>query len=249
MFNLLNLANVVSLDRAYIQLNDEETRAIEILSENIQIGFDIYKYGTDSVDRTKLLVKEWQKYYSSMDPEIANLQTTFTKAQKTFVREKGVVGLSTLEIGDMGESLVYQMEKERVKRFKERLSNKVLFLGKTKGVGYDISSLEADENPQQPEFARYIEVKSTRRVTKPSFLDNWTDTLSMTAKEWIAAEQYGAYYNIYRVYFTKEEIVVVRINNPFKLYQEGKIEVFPTIYQVDFGKDAIDRQYKPGDYK
>lgn len=55
-----------------------------------------------------------------------------------------------------------------MRKYKERLVNKVLLLGKTKGLGYDISSIEAEMNLKFPEFARYIEVKSTKRVTTPS---------------------------------------------------------------------------------
>ena len=45
------------------------------------------------------------------------------------------------------------------------MKNKVLLLGKQRGLGYDISSVEANENREEPEFARFVEVKSTKRVT------------------------------------------------------------------------------------
>ena len=67
--------------------------------------------------------------------------------------------------------------------------------------------------------------------------------MNITRKEWIAAEQFGPAYNIYRVYFTKNEVIVIRINNPFALSKEGKIEVIPTIYQMDFGSDVIESRY------
>ena len=149
-----------------------------------------------------------------------------------------------VELGDKGEAFVYKMECERVKAYKERLVNKVLLLGKTKGLGYDISSIEANENPGKPEFARYIEVKSTTRISEPSFDALWSDSLNLTSKEWIAAEQYGEYYNIYRVYFTKTKTIVVKINNPFKKAAENEIEVFPTIYQMDFSARVIQKQYE-----
>ena len=120
----------------------------------------------------------------------------------------------------------------------------MLLLGKTKGLGYDISSIEANENPQKPEFARYIEVKSTKRVTEPSFNKEWLDSLNITAKEWVAAEQYGEYYNIYRVYFTKNKTIIVRMQNPFKKYQDNEIEVYPTIYQMNFGAEVIEKRYE-----
>ena len=84
-------------------------------------------------------------------------------------KAQGGATKSTVDLGDEGEALVFRFEQERVRKYKERLVNKVLLLGKTKGLGYDISSIEADENPQKPEFARYIEVKSTKRVTTPKF--------------------------------------------------------------------------------
>ena len=151
---------------------------------------------------------------------------------------------SSVDLGDDGEALVYKLEKERVRQYKERLVNKVLLLGKTKGLGYDISSLEADENPNKPEFARYIEVKSTKRVTEPSFNKDWIDSLNITAKEWVAAEQYGEYYNIYRVYFTKSKTIIVRIQNPYKKYQDKGLEVYPTIYQMNFGASVIEKRYE-----
>lgn len=151
---------------------------------------------------------------------------------------------STVDLGDEGEILVFKLEQNRIRNYKERLVNKVLWLGKTKGLGYDISSIEGDENPKKPEFARYIEVKSTKRITVPSFDRNWTDTLNVTAKEWIAAEQYGEYYNIYRVYFTKSKTIVVRINNPYKKSELGEIEVYPTIYQMNFNSNVIELKYE-----
>ncbi len=250
MFNLLNLANMALTDNTFIWLNENEDRAIDIFSKNTKPTFDIYAYNTDSVEKTKLLKDAWQRYYGCMNKDIASLETDFVKpaGDSEQVRQRGAVGMSTVELGDQGEALVYQMEKERIRRYKERLVNKVLLLGKTKGLGYDISSLEADENPTHPEFARYIEVKTTKRVTRPSFAENWSDTLNLTTKEWVAAEQYGAYYNIYRVYFTRDGVIVIRIKDPFKLSQDGVIDVFPTTYQMDFGEKAIVKQYKTEEY-
>ena len=98
-------------------------------------------------------------------------------------------------------------------------------------------------DPDKPEFARYIEVKSTTRVTEPSFDDNWTDSLNLTSKEWVAAEQYKEYYNIYRVYFTKQRTFVVRIKNPYELATQDLIEVYPTTYQMNFNEKVIEHRY------
>ncbi len=250
MFNLLNLSNLCLSDKDYIWLNNEENRAIKIfLNYKNTKNFDVYKYNIDNKHELEQLKIDWQAYYSSMNPDIASLVTQFSTPEvrqepiEKGIRQRGAVGLTTVELGDQGESLVYAMEKERVRQYKERLANKVLLLGKTKGLGYDISSIEADENSAHPEFARYIEVKSTKRVTKPSFDATWSDSINLTSKEWIAAQQYREYYNIYRVYFTREETIIIRIKNPFKMSEEGTIEVFPTIYQMDFDRSAITQQY------
>ena len=138
---------------------------------------------------------------------------------------------------------MFRIEQERVRKYRERLVNKVLLLGKTKGLGYDISSIEADENPQKPEFARYIEVKATKRITEPSFDSAWSDSINITSKEWVAAEQYKEYYNIYRVYFTKKKTIIVRIKNPYQRFVDNEIEVYPTIYQVNFDASVIEKRY------
>ena len=151
--------------------------------------------------------------------------------------------MSTNEIGDLGEALVYKIECDRIRTYKPRLVNKVLLLGKTKGLGYDISSIEGDEGPK-PEYARYIEVKSTLRVSEPSFDAFWSDSLNLTSKEWVAAEQHGDNYNIYRVYFTRNKTIVMRIQNPFALASQGKIDVFPTIYQMQFQADVLTKRYE-----
>ena len=246
-FNLLELANLVETDAEFIWLNDKENAAIKLFCKRNHLGlFDISKYDLSSRDAYKQAQADWDLYYGKLNPEILSLNTQFSEAvqPKELKKEKGSVGLPTVELGDKGEAFVYRMECERVKAYKERLVNKVLLLGKTKGLGYDISSIEANENPGKPEFARYIEVKSTTRISEPSFDALWSDSLNLTSKEWIAAEQYGEYYNIYRVYFTKTKTIVVKINNPFKKAAENEIEVFPTIYQMDFSARVIQKQYE-----
>lgn len=246
-FNLLELANIVETDAEYIWLNTKEENSIKLFIEkNKESLFDFYQYNFNSENEKKQAKADWTLYFGKLNFEITKAETQFTESPQIseLKKEKGSVGLSTVELGDKGEAFVYRMECERVKAYKERLVNKVLLLGKTKGLGYDISSIEANENPSKPEFARYIEVKSTTRISEPSFDNNWSDSLNLTSKEWIAAEQYGEYYNIYRVYFTKKKTIVIKINNPFKKAEENEIEVFPTIYQMDFTAKVIKKQYE-----
>lgn len=247
-FNLLELANIIETDATYIWLNKNEPDSIAIFLKHLkEFKFDAYKYDLGIKLEKELYYEDWKAAYGTFNKELLNVHTTFEN-EVIIVGKEGQKALggatkSTVDLGDEGEALVFKLEQERVRNYKERLVNKVLLLGKTKGLGYDISSIEADENPTRPEFARYIEVKSTKRITEPSFDSLWVDSLNITAKEWVAAEQYGEYYNIYRVYFTKTKTFVIRINNPFKKSIDGDIEVYPTIYQMNFNSKVIEHRY------
>ena len=243
-FNLLELANLVEHDSERIWLNSEEASAIALfIKKQNSPMFDVYSYNLNTTVRRKQIVQDWKEYNGKFNMELLNTSPVLGYIDNAKLKGGVTAIKSTTDLGNEGEALVFKLEQERVKFYKERLVNKVLLLGKTKGLGYDISSIEADENPENPEFARYIEVKSTRRTTRPSFNQNWTDSLNITRKEWVAAQQFGTAYNIYRVYFTKSEVIVVRIHNPFALSKEGKIEVFPTVYQMDFSSNVIQNSY------
>ena len=243
-FNLLELANLVEHDSERIWLNSEEASAIALfIKKQNSPMFDVYSYNLNTTVRRKQIVQDWKEYNGKLNMELLNTSPVLGYIDNAKLKGGVTAIKSTTDLGNEGEALVFKLEQERVKFYKERLVNKVLLLGKTKGLGYDISSIEADENPENPEFARYIEVKSTRRTTRPSFNQNWTDSLNITRKEWVAAQQFGTAYNIYRVYFTKSEVIVVRIHNPFALSKEGKIEVFPTVYQMDFSSNVIQKSY------
>jgi len=244
-FNLLELSNIVETDSTYIWLNKDEKDAIALFINRLKdIGFNAYEYDLTDSDGRNVYISDWKAYYGKFNRELIDMQTIFSTnleiAGKNELHAKPGAIKSSVDLGDEGEALVFRLEQERVKSYKERLVNKVLLLGKTKGLGYDISSIEADENPSKPEFARYIEVKSTKRITEPSFDDKWNDSINITAKEWVAAEQYGEYYYIYRVYFTKTKTIIVRIKNPYKKFIDKKIDVYPTIYQMVFDESVIE---------
>lgn len=244
-FNLLELAGLVEHDAERIWLNHNEAAAISLFIKYRQNPyFDVSAYDMSEVEGRKIMAQDWKKYNGQFNNELLTLQPESESiTQRGDLRIDKTAIKSTSDLGDEGEAFVFRLERERVKKFKEKLANKVLLLGKTKGLGYDISSIEADENPENPEFARYIEVKSTKRITRPSFSKTWADSINITRKEWIAAQQFGHAYNIYRVYFTKTEVIVIRVHNPFALSQQGKISVIPTVYQMEFGSDIIQQRF------
>ena len=126
--------------------------------------------------------------------------------------------------------------------FNQRLAKKVLSLGKTKGLGYDIQSVVAEPGDRS-EFVKYIEVKSTKRLTCPDINDGlWVDTLNITRNEWVAAQQHKEFYSIFRVYFTREGISIFILTNPIQKYNEGKLQATPMTYRVDFNNSAVDAE-------
>ena len=148
---------------------------------------------------------------------------------------------SKIALGDEGENYVYNYEKERVAKVNKRLANKVLSLGKTKGLGYDIQSVIAEPG-ERMEFVKYIEVKSTRRVTPPNIQDSeWYDTINITRNEWVAAKQHKEFYSIYRVYFVRNDVIIHIMDNIEQKYNDGKISVVPITYRVDYDTSSIDK--------
>jgi hypothetical protein len=247
--NLLVLANLIFIENDKVFLNEAEKIAIEIFIKevNTPLKFDIKKYDLSTTDGKKLMYSEWSELYSKVAVQDYELLATTIEALRRVDIEKPVIskkGKDHTILGDEGEDYVFELEKERVGSTHPRLVNKVLLLGKQRGLGYDVSSIEANENNEEPEFARFIEVKSTKRITEPDLEDEtWTDTINLTRKEWIAAKQYKTAFNIYRVYFTPDATIVRKINDPFSKNETGVITVLPTLYRMDFGSQSIDKQY------
>jgi len=79
---------------------------------------------------------------------------------------------------------------------------------------------------QNPEFVKYIEVKTTKRVTAPDLNNaNWEDTVYITKNEMDAACQHKELYSIYRVYFCRKEVVIYVTDNVYTKKEAGTIRV------------------------
>jgi len=250
MLNLLVLANLITLKENYLYLNKHETKVINIFTKELNrpLRFDIFKYDLSNNIDKKQMYYDWFNYFGKIavtDYNILSTPVTFLQ-EKALQQNKKIIHKDSKHkiIGDEGEEFVFNLEKNRVNNSYPRLGNKVLFLGNQRGLGYDIASVEADENKQEPEFARFIEVKSTKRITIPDLNDiTWIDSINLTRKEWIAAKQYRKAYNIYRVYFTPNKIIVRKINDPFGKNEKRITNVLLILYRMDFNSQSIDQQY------
>lgn len=247
--NYLELANLIFItDDKRVLLNYREKNCLNLFASKCGTApaFDLYRYDVSKQQDRDLLYLEWDAYYAKVS-EIASQFVTdisalvssddFKKTEKT--KQKSSEG-TTVELGDEGEQYVYDFEKARVTAFNPRLAGKVIPLGKTKGLGYDIQSVVAEKG-DMAEFVKYIEVKATKRVTAPDLTDSsWIDTVNITRNEWVAAQQHREFYHIYRVYFARNGVVVYIISNICKKEQDGIVSVVPMMYRVDFANNAVD---------
>lgn len=248
--NYMELANLIYTNSTgEIWLNVNEQDAIDLFAKewNAKPGFDVYSYDLQTLDGRKQFELDWTLYFGKLS-DIADKFETTAKAlgasSEMPRKKKDSTEQTTVEIGDEGEAFVFEFEKKRVAKFNIRLVNRVLSLGKTKGLGYDIQSVVAEEGAKS-DFTKYIEVKSTKRVTEPDIQDGlWMDTLNITRNEWIAAQQHGEYYCIYRVYFIRGRIVMYVLNNIYQKQLDKKIDIVPLTYRIDFGKEAVDQVIK-----
>lgn len=243
----LQLANLIILDGQEVKLNPHERKAIKVFEELWckPLGFDIYSYDIDDKSQRKRLEEEWAVYYGRLSENVDLLDTPLEALvepeTETTSRQEQYKKSNKTELGDAGEQYVYEFEKKRVSEFNPRLANKVLALGNTKGLGYDIQSVIAEKGDRE-EFVKYIEVKSTKRVTAPDIKDAlWVDSVNITRNEWTAALQHKEFYYIYRVYFVRGGIVMYVINNLYEKNERGNIKIVPLTYRVDFQTTAVDK--------
>ena len=246
LLNILELANLIKQHRGQsavtIHLNRAERKTINYLAESalLEPAFDIYGYDLANSDPMKRVMErrrlalDWDFYYANSDidsPDFSTKPESLTGGLETPHDHVAAPGLDTAAIGEAGEMIVLAREKKRVAGFNSRLANRVIYFGKQKGLGYDISSIKADNGPQA-EHAIYIEVKTTMRVTKPQ--TPLKDQFDLTRNEWVAAEQHGENFYIFRVYITNEGIWVFKIQNPTQIQNPELFYAVPQKYHVEF---------------
>lgn len=247
---LLELANLVRTSGDVIYLNRREDLAIEYFASkwDSKPEFNVYAYDLYSSDGRRQFYLDWDYYYSQLSAESATKFVTELSAlipednmneEASEEKEVETKGGDTKELGDSGELYVFDREKQRVSDFDGRLANRVKLLAKTKGLGYDVLSVVAKAG-DDADFATYIEVKATKRVTAPDPNSlTWIDTVNLTRNEWIAARQHQNYFFIFRVYFTASGVEVFVINNPAEKCEKGLMKAVATNYRLDFRSDVV----------
>jgi len=249
--NLLELANLVIIDGQEVAVNSREMATLELFAEKYGEvpAFDVYSYDLEQAEERKNFYSDWNYYFAQLsEPATAAVNNFDTSAEALGVvvetesenDASDISGVSKVEIGDEGERYVFEYEKRRVSEFNFRLANKVIHLGKTRGLGFDIQSVVA-KSGEYAEFVKYIEVKATKRVTAPNINSpDWIDTISMTRNEWIASQQHKDSYSIFRVYFVRDSVIMFVLTDIAQKYKNNLIQAVPTTYRLDFKNNAVD---------
>ncbi len=247
--NFLELANLVRFtEERQVVLNPSESNAISLIAEtwDKKPAFDVYSYDLSSIQGRKDFQYDWDMYFGQLSEFAGDFATSAaslivtTDGKEAKTPQATNSGTNLTEFGDEGEELVFNYEKARVGAYSSRLANKVLALGKTRGLGYDIQSVIAEPGPND-EFVKYIEVKSTKRFTVPDLNDNlWVDSLNITRNEWIAAQQHKEFYSIFRVYFTCKGVTIFVITNVAEKLNNNSMQATPVTYRVDFNNSCVD---------
>lgn len=124
---------------------------------------------------------------------------------------------STKDIGDMGEGMVYGHECQRVKLGgRSDLIHLIQRIPTKFAVGYDIQSVELDEQK------RYIEVKTTISMKPLHFTK-----IHLTPNEWNVAKSTKDRYFIYRLAISKQDKKLFIIQDPVGLYKSDLIDMTP----------------------
>ena len=125
---------------------------------------------------------------------------------------------TTKDIGDIGEGLVHGHECMRIKKEgREDLIHLIKRIPTQFAVGYDISSVEADERK------RYIEVKTTIS-SKPLHFNK----LHLTRNEWNTASSTHDRYYVYRLMLSRNERKLFLLQDPVSLYKNDLIDMVPS---------------------
>jgi hypothetical protein len=245
--NYLELANLIIIESGQnVRLNKNEKSAIEFIAQNYSAKpmFDIYSFDLSTKTGREKLTSQWGIEFALSCDKDNIFKTSATALDiPTQDEEEFKIDTETLDktqIGKEGERLVFALEKKRVKEFDKRLAGKVVYLGEITGLGYDIQSVIALLDVPHPENTKFIEVKSTKRVTAPDLTNtSFADTVYITKNEWHAACQYQGSYSIYRVYFYRNGYIIYVIDNIFNKYEDKIISVIPHTYRVDFSSKAV----------
>lgn len=243
----LEFANLIRVAGTDVYINTREDRVISCFIQELErpLRFDCGGYDLGRTHTFRDVEEDWL-FYMGVSPDIdlaifnteASSMDIVSDQDSTLTPE----GETTVELGDRGETFVMNYEREIVRAFNSRLVNRVIHLGRTRGLGYDITSIEANRasRHEDREMTRFIEVKTTFRTTAPN--PEFQISIDLTRNEWVAASQQREHFYIYRLFFTNAGTFLYILKNPYQKNEDGVVYVTPTNYRIEYRLDVSDER-------
>ena len=200
---------------------------------------DLYAKSVVMASDVEARQREWEEYANREIPDkyfsidISQLLGTESSAAKTLEQVSELYKslehsqgqtrseMSTGDIGERGEALVYGHECMRLKNDgREDLIHLVKRIPTSLALGFDISSVESDT-----EQKRYIEVKSTA-----SFKPILFNSVHLTPNEWRVAETERDRYFVYRLFLciSTGAVKLYMLQDPVGKYKADEITMMPS---------------------
>ncbi|MEK7592125.1 MAG: DUF3883 domain-containing protein [Patescibacteria group bacterium] len=240
--NYMVEANLLTEFKGMYALNNKEKQAIQSIITNKDF-FDKYSEvikpdGSWDTEEYKKVDTEWMEWFAdSVEDKVFETKTTalvqddsnfpnqWKKIKEMLERkDAGLRGAALKEIGDEGEQIVLEYEREEISKTRPDLVRMVKLVSATAALGYDVISMYTEDGRRK----KYIEVKTTKKNYETGFLIPFTISIN----EWSVAQQLAEDYYIYRVIITKEGISIFTIQNPPQRNKEGNLVVEPIGYKI-----------------
>lgn len=195
--------------------------------------FDGYQsfYGVKNLTPSMLapIEEEWFTYVDNLvDPNkfITDIRSIVDTTELEIVFNDRITEIiessktTTKDIGNIGESIIYSHEKQRLKiaGYENLLHLIAIVDSPSYHPGFDIDSLEGDGTNHH----RYIEVKTTISRQKINLY-----SFHMSPNEWYVAETHREHYCVYRLMLSAQDKTLYVLRNPVALYKSDEINALP----------------------
>ena len=240
--NYMVEANLLSEYKKMYALNEREANAIKSILADKEF-FDGYSKvvrsdGSFDRDEYKKIDSEWMAWFADngvgddalQTPTAAlvgenNFPDQWKKIKEMLERkDPSFRGAALKEIGDEGEKIAYEHEKDAVRKLHPTLVHMVRLVSSTAALGYDLLSVKKEDGRRK----KYIEIKTTKK----NYESGMNIPFTISINEWSVAQQLGDDYFIYRVIISKEGVSIFSIQNPAKKSEDGSLSVEPVGYKV-----------------
>jgi hypothetical protein len=238
MLRLLELANLLrrGVDNTFL-LNQGEQSALNWIFQSPSSDGLFREIG--SGESYSEFQNAWSEWYGSMPSaeEMTLVETPITALIGELPPITGSATTNTTELGKVGEQIVLRWQVDHVKQRRPQDIRHVKDRSMERGIGYDIQSVWcAGEAAGQ---FRYMEVKTTKRSTRPESNPDSLDLVTFTANEYRAAITHGRNFCLCRVYLFPDGYEIHALDDPIQLAETNAIIMEPAGWNLYLTDKAI----------